>query len=161
VLAAAKFTTRSTADVHAAMELISTMHRPYGLMHKAVSDAANSDTQVFKWCVWEVIERCRDRSCSQCPLDSDCQGKAKNADGYLKIDDCIAQMRRASRPAGRPKCSAGGPHAKTSCSMSSTLPFTFVRGLRSEFPAVSHAGFWIVNPFVCLWIQVDGPASSA
>jgi len=157
VFAAAKFTTQSTAEIHAAMELISTMHRPYGLMHKAVSDAARFDTPVLKWCVWEVIEKCRDGSCSQCPLDDDCQGKAKNADGYLRIDDCITQMRRASR---------AGWEAEMLCKRPSRENVVF-----DEFDAAVHVGavdydpnlplyraldFGFVNPFVCLWIQVDG-----
>jgi hypothetical protein len=157
VFAAAKFTTQSTAEIHAAMELISTMHRPYGLMHKAVSDAARFDTPVLKWCVWEVIEKCRDRSCSQCPLWEDCQGKAKNADGYLRIDDCITQMRRASR---------AGWEAEMLCKRPSRENVVF-----DEFDAAVHVGavdydpnlplyraldFGFVNPFVCLWIQVDG-----
>ena len=97
VFAAAKFTTQSTPTITASMELISTMHRPYGLMQKAVTSAPQFQTPIFKWCMWEVIEKCVDRNCSQCPLWSDCQGKAKAARGYLKIDDCIAQIRRASR----------------------------------------------------------------
>jgi len=39
VFAAAKFTTQSTANLIAAMEMISTMYRPYGLMQKIVSSA--------------------------------------------------------------------------------------------------------------------------
>jgi len=88
VFAAAKFTTLSTNEIVAAMEMISTMHRPYGLMHKIVSSAGQNDTPVFKWCLWEVIEKCTSRSCSQCQLWGDCQGRAKEARGYLKIDDC-------------------------------------------------------------------------
>ena len=98
VFAAAKFTTQSTSNLVAAMELISTMHRPYGLMQKAVAAAPQFGTPIFKWCMFEVIEKCTGRTCSQCPLWSDCGGKAKRANGYLKIDDCITQMRRASRP---------------------------------------------------------------
>ena len=52
VFAAAKFTTQSTTDIVAAMELISTMHRPYGLMQKIVSSAGRLGTPIFKWCIW-------------------------------------------------------------------------------------------------------------
>ncbi|UCG59139.1 MAG: hypothetical protein JSU70_06445, partial [Phycisphaerales bacterium] len=97
VFAAAKFTTHSTANAVAAMELISTMHRPYGLMQQVVSTAPQFGTPIFKWCIWEVVEKCAARNCSACPLWTDCGGKAKRAVGYLKIDDCITQMRRASR----------------------------------------------------------------
>ncbi len=156
VFAAAKFTTQSTANLAAAMELISTMHRPYGLMQKIVSSAGRLGTLVFKWCVWEVIEKCTDRSCSQCSLWGDCQGKAKSANGYLKIDDCITQMRRASR---------AGWEAEMLCKRPSLENVVF-----DEFDPARHVqpvdydpnlavyralDFGFVNPFVCLWIQVD------
>jgi hypothetical protein len=156
VFAAAKFTTQSTANLTAAMELISTMHRPYGLMQKVVSSAPQFGTPIFKWCIWEVIEKCTDRSCSRCPLLDDCQGKAKIANGYLKIDDCITQMRRASR---------AGWEAEMLCKRPSLENVVF-----SEFDPVIHVqpvdydpniplyralDFGFVNPFVCLWIQVD------
>ena len=156
VLAAAKFTTQSTAKITAGMELISTMHRPYGLMHEVVTSAPKFGTPVFKWCVWETIEKCIDRNCSQCPLLSDCRGRAKAADGYLKIDDCISQMRRASR---------AGWEAEMLCTRPSRQNVVF-----DEFDSAVHVGavdydpnlplyrsldFGFVNPFVCLWIQVD------
>jgi hypothetical protein len=156
VFAAAKFTTQSTAKITAGMELISTMHRPYGLMHEVVTSASKFGTPVFKWCVWETIEKCIDRNCSQCPLLSDCRGRAKAADGYLKIDDCISQMRRASR---------AGWEAEMLCTRPSRQNVVF-----DEFDPAVHVGavdydpnlplyrsldFGFVNPFVCLWIQVD------
>ena len=157
IFAAAKFTTQSTDSLIAAMELISTMHRPYGLMQKVVASAPQFGTPVFKWCVWEVIEKCTDRNCSQCPLDNDCQGKAKNACGYLKIDDCITQMSRSSR---------AGWEAEMLCRRPSLENVVF-----DQFDPVAHVqavdydpnlplyramDFGFVNPFVCLWIQVDG-----
>jgi hypothetical protein len=51
VFAAAKFTTQSKAGLLAAMEMISTMYRPYGLMQRIVSSAAEVGTPVFKWCL--------------------------------------------------------------------------------------------------------------
>jgi len=157
VFAAAKFTTHSTNNLTAAMEMISTMHRPYGLMQKIVTSAPKFDTPIFKWCIWEVIEKCTDRNCSQCPLSSDCGGKAKKANGYLKIDDCITQMRRASR---------AGWEAEMLCKRPSLENVVF-----DEFDPAVHIApvdydpnlplyrsldFGFVNPFVCLWIQVDG-----
>jgi len=156
VFAAAKFTTQSTAEIIAGMELISTMHKPYGLMHEVVTSAPRLGTPVFKWCVWETIEKCIDRNCSQCPLLEDCRGRAKKANGYLKIDDCITQMRRASR---------AGWEAEMLCTRPSRENVVF-----NEFNPAVHVGavdydpnlplyrtldFGFVNPFVCLWIQVD------
>jgi hypothetical protein len=156
VFAAAKFTTQSTEDIVAAMELISTMHRPYGLMQKVVSSAPMFATPIFKWCIWEVIERCTGRTCSKCPLWPDCQGKAKAADGYLKIDDCITQMRRASR---------AGWEAEMLCLKPSRENVVFDEfdidihvqpvDYDPNLPLYRALDFGFVNPFVCLWIQVD------
>jgi len=156
VYAAAKFTTQSKNDLVAAIESISTMHRPYGLMQKVITNAAQLDTPVFKWCLWEVIEKCRQRTCSQCALYSDCGGKAKNAQGYLKIDDCITMIHRSSR---------AGWEAEMLCKRPSLENVVF-----DEFDPDVHVkeieydpnlavyrtlDFGFVNPFVCLWVQVD------
>ena len=81
VFAGAKFITQSTGSLTAAMEMISTMHRPYGLMQRLINQAGRNRTPVFKWCIWETVERCVGRSCSRCRLWSDCGGKARNANG--------------------------------------------------------------------------------
>jgi hypothetical protein len=156
VFAAAKFTTQSTGSIIAAMELISTMHRPYGLMQRVVASAPQFGTPIFKWCMWEVIEKCIDRTCSQCPLLPDCHGKAKNANGYLKIDDCITQMRRASR---------AGFEAEMLCrrpSLDNVVfgefdPAVHVRPCDYDpnLPLYRALDFGFINPFVCLWLQVD------
>lgn len=156
VFAAAKFTTQSTANLTAAMELISTMHRPYGLMQKVVSSAPQFGTPIFKWCIWEVIEKCTDRSCSQCPLLDDCQGKAKIANGYLKIDDCITQMHRASRAGWEAEMLCNRPSLENVV-FSEFDPATHVRPVDYDpnIPLYRALDFGFVNPFVCLWIQVD------
>jgi len=156
VFAAAKFTTQSTDEIIAAMELISTMHRPYGLMQKEVARATEAGVPIFQWCIWETIERCVGRTCSQCSLWSDCQGKAQQAGGYLKIDDCITQMRRSSR---------AGWEAEMLCLRPSRENVVFdefdadlhVRPVDydANLPLYRSLDFGFVNPFVCLWIQVD------
>ncbi len=156
VFNAAKFTTQSKNNLTAAMEVISTMHRPYGLMQKLVADAQRYDVPIFKWCIWETIEKCKDRICSQCPLWQDCQGKAKNVNGYLKIDDCITQMRRSSR---------AGFEAEMLClrpSLENAVFAEFDLGLHvknvdydANLPLYRSLDFGFINPFVCLWIQVD------
>jgi hypothetical protein len=156
VFAAAKFTTQSTPTITASMELISTMHRPYGLMQKAVTSAPQFQTPIFKWCVWEVIEKCIGRNCSQCPLWSDCRGKAKAAKGYLKIDDCIAQMRRASRAGWEAEMLCHRP-SLDNIVFSEFDPAVHVQPLDYDpnLPLYRSLDFGFVNPFVCLWIQVD------
>ena len=156
VFAAAKFTTLSKDDHTAAMELISTMHRPYGLMQREVSAAANTHIPVFKWCLWETIEKCTSRNCSQCPLWPDCQGRAKNATGYLRIDDCIAQMRRSSRAAWEAEMLCLKPSLENVV-FSEFDPDTHVKPIdyNPDLPLYRALDFGFVNPFVCLWIQVD------
>jgi hypothetical protein len=156
VFNAAKFTTQSTDSIIAGMETISTMHKPYGLMQKIVSSAAKTSTPVFKWCVWETIEKCTDRNCSQCPLWADCAGRAKQAAGYLKIDDCITQMRRSSR---------AGWEAEMLCLKPNLENVVFdqfdsavhIRPVEydANLPLYRSLDFGFTNPFVCLWIQVD------
>ncbi len=157
VFAAAKFTTQSTDTITAAMELISTMHRPYGLMQREVAAAAQAGVPLFKWCIWETVEKCAGRNCSQCPLWGDCRGRARQAAGYLKIDDCITQMRRSSR---------AGWEAEMLCirpSLENVVfgefdPAVHVRPVEYDpnLPLYRALDFGFVNPFVCLWIQVDG-----
>ena len=156
VFVAAKFTTHSREGVLAAMEQISTMHRPYGLMQRIVSAAPELGTPVFKWCVWEVIEKCTDRSCSQCPLWDDCQGKAKDANGYLKIDDCVTQRRRASRACWEAEMLCKKPSLENVV-FGEFDPDKHVQPVDYDpnFPVYRVLDFGFVNPFVCLWIQVD------
>jgi hypothetical protein len=157
VFAAAKFTTISTNNIVAAMEMISTMHRPYGLMQKIVTSANQFGTPIFKWCIWEVIEKCTDRSCSQCPLWIDCQGKARKSEGYLKIDDCITQMRRASRAGWEAEMLCKKPMLDNIV-FDEFDPAMHVRSVDydANLPLYRSLDFGFVNPFVCLWIQVDG-----
>jgi len=155
VFAAAKFTTHSTGSITAAMECISTMHRPYGLMQKLVTAAPQAGTTLFKWCLWEVIEKCTDRNCSQCPLWPDCGGKAKHSAGYLKIDDCITQMRRSSRPGWEAEMLCIKP-ALDNVVFSEFDPAVHVQQIDYDpnLPLYRALDFGFVNPFVCLWLQV-------
>ncbi|MBN1392195.1 MAG: hypothetical protein JW947_05260 [Sedimentisphaerales bacterium] len=157
VFAAAKFTTQSTGGVLAAMEMISTMHRPYGLMQKIVSSSAELGTPVFKWCLWEVIEKCTDRNCSQCPLWVDCEGKAKRGAGYLKIDDCITAMRRASRAGWESEMLCKRP-SRENVVFDEFEPAEHIQQVDydANLPLYRTLDFGFVNPFVCLWVQVDG-----
>ncbi len=157
VLAAAKFTTQSTRGIGAALELISTMHRPYGLMQREVTAATSAGVPVFKWCLWETIEKCIGRTCSQCPLWSDCQGRAQAASGYLKIDDCIAQMRRSSRAGWESEMLCLRP-ALDNVVFSEFDPALHVRPVDYDpnLPLYRTLDFGFINPFVCLWLQVDG-----
>ena len=156
VFAAAKFTTLSTDQCIGSMELISTMHKPYGIMQREVAAAMNVGVRVFKWCLWETIERCVGRECSQCPLWCDCRGRAKNAAGYLRIDDCITQMRRSSRSAWESEMLCLRPSMEHVV-FSEFDPDIHVRPVDYDpnLPLYRTLDFGFVNPFVCLWVQVD------
>jgi len=173
------------AWIPAQMEVFSTMHRPLGPMAELVerisetrnaeavtrneADAAPTGAEatvphsafriphLLKWCLWEVIERCPpERSCSRCPLWSDCGGRARQADGYFPIDDAIAQQARASRPAWEAEMLCLRPRADR-------LVFSEFDPERHVAPVAYDAGlplyrsldFGYANPFVCLWVQVE------
>ena len=147
---------RAPTQIVAAMELISTMHRPYGIMQREVAAATSSGVPVFKWCLWETIEKCTGRNCSQCPLSGDCQGRAKSAGGYLKIDDCITQMRRSSRAGWESEMLCIRP-SLDNVVFGEFDPAVHVRPVDYDpnLPLYRTLDFGFVNPFVCLWIQVD------
>jgi len=156
VFEAAKFITKSTAKITAGMEILSTMHRPYGLMQRIITDAKENGTAIFKWCLWEVIEKCRDRSCGQCKLSGYCRGRAKESAGYLRIDDCISQMRRSSRAAFETEMLCQRPSLDNAV-FAEFDPAVHVKEVEYNEGLATYRAmdFGFVNPFVCLWIQVD------
>ncbi|MHC4758229.1 MAG: phage terminase large subunit family protein [Planctomycetota bacterium] len=156
VFSAAKFTTQTKHGVTAGLETISTMHKPYGLMHDLITEAKNRDVPVYKWCLWEVIERCIERSCSRCPMWDDCRGVAKNCSGYLKVDDCITMMRRSSRACWETEMLCRRPSLENAV-FNEFDPSLHVREVdyNPDLPLYRSLDFGFVNPFVCLFIQVD------
>ncbi|MEM9251270.1 MAG: hypothetical protein AAGB29_02875 [Planctomycetota bacterium] len=101
VWAAAQFVTRSDtlggSTIPGAIESFSTMHRPFGLMSRVVADASETSIPVFRWGALDVAAACPpQRPCDRCEIQQDCQGLAKQADGFVPIDDLITQRRRAS-----------------------------------------------------------------
>jgi hypothetical protein len=110
------------------------------------------------WCLWETIERCTtDRSCSRCVLSEDCQGRAREAEGFLLIDDAIAQKRRSGREAWESEMLCRRPRTEN-------LVFPgFARATHvaraeydSRWPVYRTLDFGYANPFVCLWVQMVG-----
>ena len=102
---AAQMVTRSgrcgPTHVRGAVEALSTMHRPFGLMAEITRDHQSglaTASRLFKWSAIDVIERCEpDRPCEGCELHEDCRGLAKQAQGFIPVDDLIQQRRRTSR----------------------------------------------------------------
>ncbi len=94
---AAQLVTRSRTlggvEVRGGIEALSTMHQPFGLMSKLVE---RRDVRVLRWGAMDVAARCEpNRPCESCVLWRDCQGRAKEADGFVSIDDLVAQRHRS------------------------------------------------------------------
>ena len=97
---ASLFIPQTAKDIKASIQIYSTMHKAYGLMSRVINEAAESGYRIFKWCIFDVMERCTaDRDCNTCPLWEDCGGRAKSADGFIKIEDAITKKRMVSQDA--------------------------------------------------------------
>jgi len=88
---------QSARGIRASVQIYSTMHKAYGLMHKVITEAPESGYRVFKWCVFDVLEKCVGRDCQGCELWEDCEGRAQSADGFYPIEDAISAKRKVSR----------------------------------------------------------------
>jgi hypothetical protein len=103
---AAQLTTRSiditlpggrVVEVRGSIECLSTMHRPYGLMHRIVQDARDGQRSLFRWGVVDILDRCEaQRPCEPCVLLPECRGRAKKrgAAGHIRIDDAVRMKTR-------------------------------------------------------------------
>jgi len=111
---------------------------------------------LLKWCLWEVIERCPpERSCSRCPLWPDCEGRAREAEGYFPIADAIAQKSRASREAWEAEMLCRRPRADRRV-FADFEPSRHVAPVAYDpaLPLYRALDFGYANPFVCLWVQI-------
>ena len=80
---------QSDASLPAVLRILSTMNYAGGLMSRVMDQAIESGQKTYTWCIFDVMERCEGLECEACVLWEDCQGKAKEADGYYRIDDAI------------------------------------------------------------------------
>ena len=152
---AAQFITHTKYNIPARLEAMSTMHLPFGLMNELVTNSAQNNIKVFKWCLLDVLEKCRDRTCSQCSLYEDCRGLARKADGYYSIEDAIAQKKRSSKNSWRSEMLCLKP-AMNDLVFSefdpriNVKPVSFIENAQL-FLSID---FGYSNPFACLLIQV-------
>jgi hypothetical protein len=111
---AAQLTTRSATcgpfQVRGSVDCLSTMHRPYGVMHTLVREAREGSRTLFRWGVVDVLEACGDEhacrredaggAVSACPLWEECKGRAKKRDagraGHVTVRDAIAMKKRVA-----------------------------------------------------------------
>jgi hypothetical protein len=95
----------SKRGIRGCTELFSTMHRPYGLMAEIIDSCAERGYKLYKWCLFEVLERCTQPKevCNGCLLFEDCvtedypKGKARKSNGYYKIDDAKKLKQKVSK----------------------------------------------------------------
>lgn len=99
VWSAAQMVTRSARCgdrvVPGRIEALSTMHRVSGLMAELTRA---EQRRRYKWNALDVAARCPERlSCDGCALWDDCRGRAKQATGFVPIQDLINQRQRVSK----------------------------------------------------------------
>jgi hypothetical protein len=167
---AVQFATQSrhhaTGRVRGSIEVLSTLHRPAGLMQQLVRSARRKPGGVgyrlVQWCLWEVIERCHPlRDCQSCPLAADCvpagadRGIAKSARGFYSVDDAIAVQARSSRAAWEAEMLCLGAQ-REHVVFREFNPARHIRELPyvPEFPLFRAIDFGYRSPLVCLWIQL-------
>ncbi|MEO0482774.1 MAG: hypothetical protein AAF138_04055 [Planctomycetota bacterium] len=160
--------------VRGSVEALSTMHVPYGLMHRLIAEANQGDCngrrRVFRWGVADVLEWCgdarvcRDDAGRECALWAECRGVAKReragGGGHLSIDDAIAMKGRvgsatwsAEMLSERPtRTDAVLPEFDPQVHVVDELPFA------AEERAVTWLGgmdFGFRSPTVVLWACLD------
>jgi Terminase RNaseH-like domain len=152
---AAQLATRSRGRVHGAIDALSTLHTPGGLMQHIIDSASQNNIPVVKWCLIDVLEHCpQERSCETCPLWDECQGQAKrSAGGFVKIDDAIRMKARVSRETWECEMLCQRPSVKNAV-YPHFDPQHHVREFEpTEGQATSLAvDFGFAAPFVCLWM---------
>jgi len=89
---------QSKHGIKSSINIFSTNHKFGGTMDFALQMAnERGGFKLYKWCIWDTLESCKDYKCSTCPLSRYCPGKQmKEANGYYKIDDFIKKLSQLS-----------------------------------------------------------------
>lgn len=103
---------KSSNDIKAGLFLGTTRKFPNGNAQAMIDSANEKGFEVFKWCVFEVLEPCDckgsgcdskydkhlafDRSGKSRSWSDVCAGKAKNARGYFKLEDVLTKFKSMS-----------------------------------------------------------------
>lgn len=162
---AAQMVTRSgvcgSRHVNGALEALSTMHRPFGPMSRIMENhekQAAGAAKLFKWTAMDVIERCpQARPCEGCVLWNDCRGTAKQADGFIPVEDLVRQWHRTSETTWSSEMMCRQPEV-SDCVYAQ---FDTDRHVRDVVPETEN-GRWIGgmdfgmrNPTVLLWARLE------
>jgi len=80
----------------------STRKKAAGLMNRLISEADERGIRIYKWCIWDVVEKC-ERECKDdpkfgnCPIYHLCGGIAHEGKGWYKITDLIKKVLTLSK----------------------------------------------------------------
>lgn len=94
--------------VHGAIECLSTMHIPHGVMYGLVEEAKQGGRALFKWGTLDVMEDCREHplcaphgdGARPCALGDECAGTLRaraGGFGHVLVDDALRMKGRVSR----------------------------------------------------------------
>lgn len=165
IWSAVQLTTRSSGNARAGVEALSTLHVPGGLMEQTLAAWRKRGKKTFSWCVWDVIEKCPpQRECSSCPLFDACAGRAKQADGFLKIDDVIAMRERVSEQTWRHEMLCEAPRRSDAVFADFDMAKhvrPWVEGEHRVERFVGGVDFGFSKAFVCLWLARTTRADGA
>lgn len=157
---AAQFVTRSAwcgdTFVRGCIEALSTMHRPFGLMHQLVQE--EGPRRLFRWGLLEVIERCPEsRPCEGCKLWEDCCGLARTSRGFFRVEDALMQKARTGGPAWASEMLCRQP-SRSDCVYPEFDREIHIRPFEDRGDGVWVAGmdFGFRSPTVVLWAHLLG-----
>ncbi|MEM8782469.1 MAG: hypothetical protein AAGE65_06375 [Planctomycetota bacterium] len=163
--------------VGGAVEALSTMHRPGGLMSGLTRNgerleipenenirgtpvkSSGGGVKVFRWNAIDVVARCPPAlACEGCELWDDCRGRAKHATGFVPVEDLLSQRGRSSRIAWEAEMMCRRPGVRHA-----VFPaFDERRHVAPFDQAESTSGSWVGGmdfglraPTVMLWACVD------
>lgn len=118
---AAQLTTRSATlnGIHfrGAVECLSTMHRPHGLMFRLVKDSTTGSRRLFKWGVIDSLAHCGpEHECAPCPLLVECAGRAKRPAPTEPTAQAVGHHAALDGSHDSPAMSNGTPHLSRNAS---------------------------------------------
>ncbi len=91
---------QGSMNISSSTLIMSTMHKSYGMMNYLLENYKKMGFKLYNWCVFEVLESCKDYVCSTCPIRVICPGEhMKQAEGHYCIEDMVKKMKQLSRRA--------------------------------------------------------------
>lgn len=155
--------------VHGRVEALSTMHRPFGLMNRLTAErmteaekpepsaSARPRGNVFRWSWVDVVERCPPaRACESCVLWSDCQGRAKQAAGFMQVDDLVRQWHRTSADTWAAEMACHRPKRSDSVYPNFSVDRHVAQPTGDDALWIGGMDFGLRSPTVMLWARVTG-----